>query len=77
MEVDVHAELFGDGVLQESLSLHMQFATFDPSYPAATSILVGAFAARARIQQAFRFGHHYTKNYCFPFSQTIRLCIHF
>ena len=46
-------------------------AALNPSYPAATliSILVGAFAARARIQQAIWFGDHYIRNYCFLFSQ--------
>ena len=67
--IDAHTELFGNEVFTVITSLIFAgLATLDPSYPAATSILVGKFAPCARIRQAFWFGDHYIRNYIsFPF----------
>ena len=63
-------KLFSDRVFAGFTSFTLAiFATLDSSYPAATSILVGAFATRTRIRKVFRLGDNNIRNYYIFFSQ--------
>ena len=51
------------GFYRDHLLIFAVLAPLDPSHPAATSILVGTFAAHTMIQKAFRFGDYCTRKY--------------